>query len=293
MDLLLPADVRSRLKRLALVTRRAAGHRGVGWHRSTSRGAGLEFAQYRGYEQGDDPRQIDWKLYGRSDKFFVRESERESPVAAWLLLDTSASMRQADRARPELTRIDAARLIALAVAELAIQQGDRFGFATLGAAAPMVLPPGTGARQRDALRLALGGVIAEGGPPPAQALTPLWDRIRARDLVILLSDFFDDGVIALAESLAAAGRETLAIRVLTVEERDFPFTDGHRFRDPETGAELLGDGRALRDVYLARFAAAARVLRARFDAAGIRHAGLTLDEPIDTPLRALFGRGAA
>lgn len=293
MDMLLPADLRSRLKRLALVTRHAAGHRGVGWHRSTSRGAGLEFAQYRSYEPGDDLRQIDWKLYGRSDKFFVRESERESPVAVWVLIDASGSMRQADRARPDLTRLDAARLLTLCIAELAIQQGDRFGFATLGGAAPVVLAAGTGARQRDALRLALQAVTAEGGPPEPQALAPLWNRIRARDLVIVLSDFFDEGTAALAERLAAAGRETLAIRLLTVEERDFPFTDGHRFRDPETGAELLGDGRALRDAYLARFTEAEAALRARFEAAGIRHAVLTLDHPIDTPLRELFARGAA
>lgn len=75
----IPADVRSRLKALRLL-RRAAGAQGIGQHASRSRGAGLEFAQYRAYEPGDELRQIDWKLYARSDRFFVRESERESPV---------------------------------------------------------------------------------------------------------------------------------------------------------------------------------------------------------------------
>ena len=87
---LIPADVRSRLQDLRLNARRAIGARGIGLHRSRSRGAGLEFAQYRAYEPGDEPRQIDWKLYARSDRFFVREAERESPLTAWLLVDASA-----------------------------------------------------------------------------------------------------------------------------------------------------------------------------------------------------------
>ncbi len=71
----IPPDVRSRLKSLRLLTRRAVGSHGLGLHHSHSRGAGLEFAQYRAYEPGDELRQIDWKLYARSDKFFVREAD--------------------------------------------------------------------------------------------------------------------------------------------------------------------------------------------------------------------------
>ena len=97
--------------RSRLASRRAAGDRGVGAHASRSRGSGLEFAQYRAYEPGDEPRQIDWKLYARSDKLFVREAERESPIALWILLDASASMGQVDRVRPDWSRFDAARVV--------------------------------------------------------------------------------------------------------------------------------------------------------------------------------------
>ncbi len=76
----IPADVRARLRDLRLAARRASAATGFGQHHSRSRGAGLEFAQYRAYEPGDDPRQIDWKLYARSDRFFVREAERDSPL---------------------------------------------------------------------------------------------------------------------------------------------------------------------------------------------------------------------
>ncbi|MEQ9728907.1 DUF58 domain-containing protein, partial [Pseudomonas sp. WHRI 8822A] len=77
---LIPAALRSRLRGLQLHARNAQGQQGIGQHASRSRGAGLEFAQYRAYEPGDALRQIDWKLYARSDRFFVREAERESPL---------------------------------------------------------------------------------------------------------------------------------------------------------------------------------------------------------------------
>ena len=121
-------------------------------------------------------------------------------------------------------------------------------------------------------------------------LAPLWERIGARDLVIFLSDCFDDAGVALIERLAKAGREVVAIQLLTVEERDFPFDGGFRFRDQEAGTELVGDGAALRAEFLQRFAAARATLDERLDAAGIRHAAYVLDEPIDRPLQALFGK---
>lgn len=285
----IPPDVRSRLKDLRLTSHRAIGGQGIGLHRSRSRGAGLEFAQYRAYEPGDEPRQIDWKLYARSDRFFVREAERESPLAVWILIDASASMAQADRRRPDWSRLHAAGALAACLAELALRQGDRFGLVALREDGLRVVAPASGARQRDRMLLELHGLSARGGFPHPQALAPLWERIGTGDLVILLGDCFDAASVDLAERLAAARREVLVIPLLTAEERDFPFTGGHRFRDPETGEELLGDGAAMRADYLARFGEARRELEARLDASGIRHAEYFLDQALDLPLRRLFG----
>lgn len=285
----IPADVRSRLKDLRLTARRAIGTQGIGLHHSRSRGAGLEFAQYRAYEPGDELRQIDWKLYARSDRFFVREAERESPLTVWIVLDATASMAQQDAARPGRSRFDAAKALAACVGELALRQGDRFGLIALHGQGLHLVAPGNGARQRDRLLLELHALRATGGFPAAEKIAPLWERIGAGDLVVVLSDWFDDGVMALAERLASARREVLAIQLLTTEERDFPFSGGHRFRDPESGEELLGDGVALRAEYLQRFDAAQRALDARLDASGIRHARYVLDQPLDLPLRRLFG----
>lgn len=286
---LVPADVRSRLRGLRLLPARASGSRGIGLHASRSRGAGLEFAQYRAYEPGDELRQIDWKLYARSDRFFVRESERESPLTVWLILDTSASMRQADQARRDWTRLHAAKALAGCVAELALQQGDAFGLIAINGDGLQLLPAGNGLRQRDRLHLQLHGLQARGQWPDSGRLAPVWERIGAHDLVVMIGDGFDEAAIALAERLASAGRDVVHLQLLTVEERDFPFRDGHRFRDPETGQELLGDGPTVRAGYLARFAEARRTLDARLQAAGIRHDTAFLDEPVDAPLQRLFG----
>ena len=285
----IPPQVRSRLKDLRLTSRRAAGLQGIGLHHSRSRGAGLEFAQYRAYEPGDELRQIDWKLYGRSDRFFVREAERESPLALWLLVDASASMAQEDAARPGWSRLAAAKGLAACMAELALRQGDRFGMITLRDDGVRLSAPATGVRQRDRLLLELHGLSARGGWPSATQLRPLWERIGPGDLVVLLSDTFDEGAADVLTRLSAARREVLTVRILTAEERDFPFQGGHRFHDPETDEELLGDGAAMRADFIARFGQARRALDARLDASGIRHTEYVLDQPLDLPLRRLFG----
>lgn len=288
----IPPEVRGQLRGLRIGSRRTAGGRGFGLHRSRERGAGLEFVQYRNYEPGDEPRRIDWKLYARSDRLFVRDAERESPLAVWVLMDTSASMGQADSARPDWSRLDAAKALAACVFEIARGQGDPFGLALAGGEGFTLLPPAAGMRQRDRLLLALRGARAAGTLPDEARLAPLWQRTGPGDVVIALGDFFDPAAAVLLERLAATRREVLAIELLTAEERDFPFRDGRLFRDPETGRELPGDGPAMRQGFLDRFGAARRALAARFDAAGIRHAAHVIDQPLERPLQRLFGGGA-
>ena len=289
--LTLPPELRARLRTLRLRPRLASGARGIGQHASRSRGAGLEFAQYRAYEPGDELRQIDWKLYARSDRFFVRESERESPITVWLLLDATASASQADRAVPQRTRLDHMRELAACLVELALQQGDRFGLLAINGDGLQLVPAGNGARLRDRVHLQLHALQASGGWPAADRLRPLWERVRPGDLLLAIGDGFDEASIVLLAQLASARRAVMLLQVLGADERDFPFDAGHRFRDPETGEELLGDGAAIRADYLLRFAAAHSALQSRLQASGIASATGWLDQPLDQPLQVVFGRG--
>lgn len=292
---LIPPEVRARLGDLRLASSRALGGQGFGQHHSRSRGAGLEFAQYRAYEPGDELRQIDWKLYARSDKFFVREAERDSPLRVWVLIDATASMAQEDAARPGWSRLDAARVLAACVIELALRQGDRFGLLVIGGAGLSQVPAGSGPRHRDRCILELQALRAHGQWPDETALRPAWERIAAGDLAIMLSDGFDAAAVSLATRLAAARRDVVSIQILTAEERDFPFQGGRRFIDRETGAQLFADGAAAREDFLARFQAARRALAALLAASGIGQTEYFLDQPLDAPLRRLFparsGRG--
>lgn len=288
----IPAETWARLKRVQLRAQRGGGS-GFGLHASKSRGAGLEFAQYRAYEPGDEPRQIDWKLYARSDRFFVREAERDSPLLLCCLLDATASMNQADAARPQRSKFAAARLLTLCLAELALRQGDAFMAAALGGAGLRLVPAGTGPRQRDRLCLALESWAAQGRWPGDPGLRPLWEQVPAQALAVIVSDGFDAAPLAMAERLAAARREVLFLQILSAEERDFPFRGSLELVDPETGESRHTEGEAARGAYLAAFAEAQDGLRRRLAAAGVAYARHVLDEPLERPLLSLLARGAA
>jgi uncharacterized protein (DUF58 family) len=283
-----PADVRARLRGLRLVANLATASGGLGQHASRQRGAGLEFSQYRSYEPGDEPRRIDWKLYARSDRWFVREAERDSALRVCVLIDATASMAQADLARPAWSKLDAARALAACVFELALRQGDRFGFAAVSGAGLDFVPPAAGSRQRDQCLLRLARLAPGGSWPPETALRPLLERIGTDTLVFAISDGFDDAWAALLERLARARREVLSVQVLGADERDFPFRGGHRFRDPESGAELQLDAPSARAAFIARFAQARQRLAARLSAVGVRHVEYVLDQDLDAPLRRFF-----
>lgn len=288
----MPPELRAALPGLRLASRHPAPTRGIGQHHSRARGEGLEFSQYRSYEPGDDLRRIDWKLFARSDRYFVREAERDSPLTLWLLVDATASMGQVDGVRPGYSRLDAARALAAACIALALRQGDRFGLALVSAGALQLTPAGTGTRHRDRCHLALHALQASGRWPDETALRPLWERTHSGDLVLMLSDHFDEAGVALLQRLSTAGRDVSSVQLLTAEERDFPFRGGHRFRDAESGAEVVTDGGAARARFLEAFGAARRELAARLAGSGVAHACHVLDEPLDAPLRTLFGRVA-
>lgn len=283
----LPPDLRSRLRRLSLAPRAAAVVVGDGLHASRNRGGAAEFAQYRAYERGDDLRRIDWKLYSRSDRFFVRDAERESPVAIWIVVDASASMGQSDLVRPDWSRFDAARRLAAALIEIALQQGDRFGMIIAQAQGPLVLPPSSDRRHRDRIRLAVSPLVPGGAPPWERDLTTLGERIAPGDLAIFVTDGFDETCVAAAERLAASGRDVSFVQLLTGDERDFPFDRSLRFRDPENDTELAGDGVALRKDFLARFAKARADLRARLEGRGVRYVEHFIDQDPDLPIQRL------
>ena len=170
------------------------------------------------------------------------------------------------------------------------RQGDRFGLLVVADGKLVPSPAGAGPRHRDRLLGTLAGLRASGAWPAEAGLRTVWDLVAPDSLVIFVGDGFDDAQLALAERLSATRREVLDIQVLGADERDFPFRDGRRFVDPESGAALELDASVARDAFLARFAQARAERSRRLAAAGVRSVTAWLDEPVDAPLRRLFAR---
>lgn len=293
MTRLIPPEIRARLGSLRITSRLTPNGQGLGLHAGRGRGAGLEFSQYRAYGQGDEPRSIDWKLFARSDRYFVRDATRDSPLSIWVVVDCSASMAQADPERPGFARIDAARLVAACIVERAVQQGDSVGLVTIGGATAQGLPAAPGARHRDRLLLLIAGLDAD-GRDGARAAAPLLSAQIAPDaLVIAISDGFDETLTAACERLAAARRDVRAIRILTLGETRFGFSGSQRFIDPESGRERTLDADGARDAFLSRFGAARRTHLRRLAKHGVAAVEHVLDEPGDAPLQALFSSRAS
>lgn len=254
----------------------------AGQHVDARAGAGVEFSQYRAYQPGDDPRRIDWRALGRSDRYVVRESEVERDVTVRLLLDASASMAHA---RDGVVKFDVARAFAAVLAYLADRQGDALGFHALSdRAAPFALPR---RRALDHLLHRLEGLEPAGRWPAWEALARQWPARRRRELVVLLSDLHDtDGAIdAALEALAAAGHEVIVFKLLARDELDFDFSGDLVFEDLETGETVRGRGEELRAAYLESFQADRERWRRRFAELGIVHQLVAMDEPFDEALR--------
>jgi uncharacterized protein (DUF58 family) len=290
--MLIPPDVRARLRDLRFLSPLSANGSGLGQHDGRSRGTGMEFEQFRAYEPGDEPRRVDWKLYARSDRYFVREAVRDSPLTVWVLIDATASMAQADAARPDYSKFAAAKLLAACLSEIAVMQAEPFGFIALSAAGMQLVPPATGTRHHDRVLVALDRLTCAGAWPSESTLRPVWERIALDSLVLILSDGFDAALPLMVGRLAAARRQVLSRGLVSCEERDFPFAGGFIFRDPESGAECRVDGAAARNDFLIRFAAARAELAQQLAQRGVPHLEHTLDEPPDLALRRLLAAGA-
>ena len=137
----------ARVKNLPLIAKTVADGFLHGLQQSHQRGVGIEFSQYRAYEPGDPLSRIDWKLFARSDRYFVREAERESEIAMWFVLDASASMNLASESRPGAwTKFEYARHLLATLSYIGQQQGDHVGMLALSGDQQHLLPPASGER---------------------------------------------------------------------------------------------------------------------------------------------------
>jgi uncharacterized protein (DUF58 family) len=236
---------------LGLVIRHVLAGLGHGIHAGRERGAGVEFSEYRAYSPGDEWRRVDWKLMARADRYFVREAERDSHVAVWLVLDASASMAEPSRAIAGLDKLAYARTVLGCIAAIAQRQGDAFGLVVLGDGRANFTPAGRGPRQLQRVLAQLARATAAGALPSAELLRASLHFARAPGVVFAASDFLD-WPSPFSEALVRLRRMRHDVRALclhTQAEIDASFDAGQAYRDPEQGAGVFRFGADLRDGY--------------------------------------------
>jgi uncharacterized protein (DUF58 family) len=256
-----------------------------GLHRSPFRGFSVEFAEYRPYLPGDDLSTLDWKVYARSDRHFVKKFEEETNVECHLLLDVSRSM---DYGTGAMTKRDYAATLAACLAYLMQRQRDACGLLAFDNAIVRRVPSSARPGHLRVLLAELDRLPEGRESDVAKPLERLAAALVRRGIIVLISDLFDEPsrVIRGLELLRARGSEVVVFQVLDRAELTFPFEHATQFRDVETGAEVLTRPADVRDEYLASLDRMQRRYAEAFGAAGIEYVTLDTHSPLDAALSA-------
>jgi len=225
--------------RLELVIRHVLAGLGHGIHAGRERGAGVEFSEYRAYAPGDEWRRVDWKLMARADRYFVREAERDSHVAVWLVLDATASMLEPSRSIDGLTKLQYARVMLACVAAIAQRQGDAFGLVVCQGERAHFTPAARGPRQLQRVLAQLNRAEAAGTLPGADTLRASLHFTASPSAVFVAGDFLD-WPSPLSEAILRLRRMRHDVRALCLQteaEAGAGFDPALSYRDPEHDPE--------------------------------------------------------
>ncbi len=239
-DLLDPATL-SQLGGIEFIAREVVEGFLMGLHRSPHRGFSAEFAELRAYQAGDDLRYIDWRMYGRSDRFYVKQFEEETNLRAHLLVDVSESMGWSSDPATQPTKLWYAKHLAASLALILLRQGDSVGLAAFQDEVVERVQARGGRRQWTEIARRLTALEAAGGTSAEGALKDLAVRLRRAGLVVLMSDLLvrPDETLTALKFLRHHGHEVLVFHLIDPGERELPPASEARFYDPETGDELL------------------------------------------------------
>lgn len=236
----LDPKVLSRLMALPLFARQPMLGSVSGKHRSPVRGSSIEFAQYRKYVPGDDTRRLDWRTWGRSDRFYIKEFEADTNLRLCLIIDSSGSM---GFGKPGATRLDYARRLAGTLAHLAARQGDAVGLWSVAATGLTEIPPKRGAAHLGLVLDRIGELDAHGGTNLIASLHEAAEKIPQRALVAIVSDFFvpPAELKGAIQHLRFRKHDIAAFHLLDQSEIDFDFERPARFVDLEGSEPVLAD----------------------------------------------------
>ena len=255
-----------------------------GLHRSPFKGFSVEFAEYRQYLPGDDLSTLDWKVYARSDRHYVKKFEEETNLECHLLLDVSASM--AYRGGAPMTKLEYGSVLAASLAFLMNRQRDATGLIAFDDRIAVRMPASARPGHLHALLLALEQLESGERSDVGRPLHQLADALVKRSLVVLISDLLDDPEPAIKglRHLKFRGTDVIVFQVLDPHELTFPFRGASRFRDVESADEITADPASVRAAYLRELAGLTRRYDRDLRGAGIDYVQLDSSQPLDFAL---------
>jgi len=256
-----------------------------GVHRSPFHGFSIEFAEHREYSPGDDLRYLDWKVFGRTDKYYLKEFEEETNLFCYLVLDVSQSM---DYRGPQaaLSKLEYAQCAAAALAYLVLRQQDSAGLVTFDhEIRALVRPSSTPAHIKQLIHV-MEQTRAERKTRCGAIFHELAERFKKRGIVVILSDLFDDvdSLITGLKHFRHRRHEVVVMHVLDPAELDFPFQRTTLFRGLEGLPDVLVEPRSLRRAYQEQFSAFLRRIKQGCRMHRIDHVLMRTDQPLDVVL---------
>lgn len=260
-----------------------------GLHRSPYKGFSVEFAEHRQYMPGDPLKAIDWKVYGKSDRFYVKEFEEETNLRAYLVIDGSASMSFGSG---EVSKFDYARYLSAALTYLMIRQQDSVGLLLFDEEIRRFVPPRSAAQHLHVILNELENAEPVKKTGLATTLHRLADRVKRRGLVILMSDLFDDqdAVIKGLRHFRHKRNEVVVFHVLDRMEREFGFPREAVFHDVETNDKMLVRPWEIRGEYKTAVSAWIERYRTICREIGADYVPMHTEMPFDTALLAYLDK---
>ena len=283
-------EVLARLSRLDIKARLVVEGFLSGLHGSPLKGFSQEFADYRQYMPGDELKRIDWKAYGRSDRFYIKEYQEETNLRAYILLDKSGSIAYGQK----ISKLEYAKYLGASLAYMLTRQKDSVGIATFDRRIKEIIPPSARRTNFMMILRAIEQANAGGETNLHDVLFQLAQKIKRRGLVIVLSDMLDDpgDVLRSLRSFRYRKHEVIVFQILDKNERDFPFEESAIFSDLENHSEMVVTPGLMRSRYQKRFREFLEFFHRNLLESHIDHTVLDTTTPYDKALFAYLQKRA-
>jgi len=282
---LLDPEILAKLQGLELRARHVVEGYVSGVHRSPFHGFSIEFAEHREYVPGDDLRYVDWKVYGKTDKIYLKQYEEETNLICYLLLDTSESMRYRGPSAA-MSKLEYAQLVAASLSYLVLQQQDSVGLITFDNEIRKLVRASSNPSHLKRLLHVMEESVPEKKTSTGPIFHDLAERFTKRGVVVIISDLLDDvqSMLAGLKHFRHRRHEVILMHVLDPAEYEFPFDRVTLFKGLEELPDVLTDPKALRQAYLDEFGSYLKELKKGCRMQRADYVPLRTDQPLDVAL---------